>query len=251
MNHHRYIPWEIRGRRLVDGCLVDQHVATGFGSDERSAIQWARHNEPDKTASFPTGDLRAIPDPISAGFSCAPEHATRAGVGMVSGEQQLSPSSSSLDDAKPLARLNSFSLPSRACVLLAILVSVASVCVQAGESLNFPPRQVFSVGLSAGLPSKIDGEAGIHSPVDSNGSPTLGVLREGVDGASGSRRGEFITASQVSSEGPGITFDRDLVTGGAITVLSLVVLACAGVYLNRRDAQESAQRIRFYWDRIH
>ncbi len=104
----RTICWEIRGRRLVDGALVDQRVATGFGADAASAIRWARYNEPSKMAAFPDADLRAIPDPInlpsapslltslcllvsvcaavggqsiSAGFSC-PEAATRAGAGV-------------------------------------------------------------------------------------------------------------------------------------------------------------------------
>lgn len=65
MNTARTISWEIRGRRLVEGMLVDQHVATGFGPDSASAIRWARRNEPAKTASFPDEDLRAIPDPIN------------------------------------------------------------------------------------------------------------------------------------------------------------------------------------------
>lgn len=67
------ISWEIRGRRLVDGALVDQHVATGFGVDAASAIRWARHNEPAKMASFPDCDLRAIPDPFCSGRYPLPE----------------------------------------------------------------------------------------------------------------------------------------------------------------------------------
>jgi len=59
------IPWEIRGRRLVDGALHEQHVAVGFGPTAKAAIAWARRNEPAQMSSFPDADIRAIPDPVS------------------------------------------------------------------------------------------------------------------------------------------------------------------------------------------
>jgi hypothetical protein len=69
---HAMIPWEIRGRRLVDGALCDQHVAVGFGPTAKAAIAWARRHEPAKMSSFPDSDLRAIPDPLPVGLSSLP-----------------------------------------------------------------------------------------------------------------------------------------------------------------------------------
>lgn len=68
MKTARNISWEIRGRRLVDGALHDQHVAVGFGPDAASAIRWARRHQPANTSAFPDADLRAIPDPLGPDF---------------------------------------------------------------------------------------------------------------------------------------------------------------------------------------
>lgn len=68
MKTARNISWEIRGRRLVEGTLVDQHVATGFGPDAASAIRWARRHSPVNTSAFPDADLRVIPDPLGHDF---------------------------------------------------------------------------------------------------------------------------------------------------------------------------------------
>lgn len=72
MKTARNISWEIRGRRLVEGTLVDQHVATGFGPDAASAIRWARRHQPANTSAFPDSDLRAIPDPLGPDFPILP-----------------------------------------------------------------------------------------------------------------------------------------------------------------------------------
>lgn len=117
MKTARNISWEIRGRRLVDGTLVDQHVATGFGPDAASAIRWARRHQPANTSAFHDADLRAIPDPLGPDFPILPV-------------------------ASPL---------------LASLVVLACVCVSAigGQPISSAP-EVFHdelVGLSADLPS--------------------------------------------------------------------------------------------------
>lgn len=165
-------------------------------------------------------------DSISAGFSCAPEHATRAGAGMVSEHaltgfeslphktagpaENLSPSPSpSCDDVSRLAFVESHA-GGRETVRWQRNPDVwAGVAGDAGGRIGrphslSPPPEVFHdrVGLSADLPS-------------------VG-----------------------STRGVGNFFDRDTKAALLTLAVAAVVLVRAGFCLDRNDREESARRVR-------
>lgn len=124
MNTARTISWEIRDRRLVEGTLVDQHVATGFGPDAAAAIRWARRHMPVATSAFPDEDIRAIPDPLG------PDFGAKAPV----------------------------NLPVASPLLASLVVLVCCYCIGCGRQHSSPSPDGFinEVGSAADLPSQSD-----------------------------------------------------------------------------------------------
>lgn len=210
MKTARNISWEIRGRRLVEGTLVDQHVATGFGADAASAIRWARRHQPANTSSFPDADLRAIPDP-------------------------LGPDSG----VKPLQ----FYFPTVTSLLVS-LGFLASVCaadggdsISAGFSADGQATRA-GAGMVA-APTRTGFESLLHKTAGpaENLSPPPEVFHDRV-GLSADLPGVG------STRGVGNFFDRDTKAALLTLAVAAVVLVRSGFCLDRNDREESARRVR-------
>lgn len=197
------IPWEIRGRRLVDGFCHDQHVAVGFGHDAKSAIAWARRHEPAKMSSFPDADLRAIPDPVSAPF----------------------PTVSSM-----LAGL---------VVLARVCAAEGGQTISAGFSETHPDARATRAGagmVARPVGTRFDSSRHKTAGPAENLSPSPEVFRDRV-GLSAD------LPSVGSTWGVGNFFDRDTVAALLVFGCSIGVLIWAGMHLDRKDDAESAKAI--------
>jgi hypothetical protein len=249
------IPWEIRGRRLVDGFYHDQHVAVGFGHDAKSAIAWARRHEPAKMSSFPDSDLRAIPDPVSAplpavssllaslGFLacvCAADggqtisagfsethpdaRATRAGAGMVAAHERTGFESQPHKTAGP-----------------ADSISVASGTDRKRPHSTEPWLSPDSEGAQS---ERAVSHGWFSSPAGTspaeNSSPSPEVFPVGLSADLPSQ----------STRGVGNSFDRDLVAGIGLALGAIGTLVIAGIRLDRLDREESTRRVRHHWNNL-
>lgn len=209
MKTARNISWEIRGRRLVDGALREQHVAVGFGPDAASAIRWARRHQPANTSAFPDADLRAIPDPLGPDFG---------------------------------VKQSPFTFPTVSCLLAGLVVFAGNFEANGGDSISAgfsADGQATRAGAGmVAAPTRTGFESLLHKTAGpaENLSPSPEVFHRQV-GLSAD------LPSVGSTRGVGNFFDRDTVAALLVFGCSIGALIWSGTQLDRKDDAESAKAI--------